>query len=198
MLPKLLKTICLSCFIFIYIDAVAQIPSDNFQYEPSINAPFGKLNPTAPSQVGDFDKIIGICDCKSLQRNADGTWQDTTTMVWKFKYIMNGTAVQDEVWRDGNYAGSIRQYQKDSAVWIVTYFSYPAVATAPGVWKGTTTDKGNIILYQNQQAPNGMDGFSKLTFSNISEKGFTWNGEWVNVGETFSYPFWQIWCTKRH
>ena len=107
------------------------------EYEPSAAYPFGRLNPEAPAEVADFAPMIGICNCQSVSRNPDGTWQDTLNMIWKFKYIMNGTAVQDEVWRPNNlYAGSIRQYQPDSARWVVTYFSYPAVATSPGVWQG--------------------------------------------------------------
>jgi len=151
----------------------------------------------APASTADFEDIIGTCDCKSISRNPDGSWADTLNMVWKFKYIMNGFAVQDEVWREnGLYAGSIRQYQPDSAKWVVTYFSYPAVPMSPGVWHGNK-DGNDIVLYMDQTAPNGMDGKSKLTFYNINSSGFSWKGEWVDTAETFSYPIWNIYCDKR-
>ena len=109
---------------------------------------------------------------------------------------MNGTAVQDEVWRDGNYAGSIRQYQPDSAKWVVTYFSYPAVSTSPGVWLGEK-EADKIVLFKPQTAPNGMEGFYRIQFLDMTEQGFNWIGEWVNENLTFQYPTWQIWCKKR-
>lgn len=166
-------------------------------YEPGAGQPFGKLNPEAPAQVADFDPMIGLCDCKSLGRNPDGTWKDTTNMVWSFKYIMNGTAVQDEVWRDGNYAGSMRQFHKDSVQWAVTYYSYPSVAYNPSVWWGNKQENGDIILKKEQAAPNGMAGFSSLTFYDIKEDGFNWKGEWIKDDGTIKYPFWLIWCKKR-
>ena len=112
--------------------------------------------------------MIGKSECKSLQRNQDGSWKDTVDMLWQFKYIMNGTAVQDEVWRGSEWtAGSISQFQPDSAQWVVSYFSYPSVAYRPGVWHGGK-DGDKIVLLQAQKAPNGMDGYSRLTFYDIS------------------------------
>ena len=190
-LLTLLAVLCLS------VPLMAQSGNISREYEPSSKYPYGKLNPEAPEQVGDFAPIIGTCECKSLQRNPDGTWQDTLTMLWTFKYIMNGTAVQDEVWREnGVFAGSIRQYQPDSAQWVVTYFSYPAVSTTPGVWLGNKVGD-DIVLKMPQAAPNGMEGTSRLTFHEITEKGFKWKGEWVDKSETFVYPFWTIECEKR-
>ena len=58
------------------------------------------------------------------------------------------------------------------------------------------TEEGKIILYREQQAPNGMDGFSRLTFYDLSEKGYRWIGEWVDKTEKIVYPTWKIKCTK--
>ena len=164
-------------------------------YEPNEEFPFGRLNPEAPEQVGDFAPVIGHWVCKSLARNGDGSWQDTTLMEWRFKYIMNGTAVQDEVWRDNNYAGSIRQYQPDSAKWVVSYFSYPSVPYSPGVWHGERNDS-TILLFKDQTAPNGMAGWYRINFEHFSENHFDWRGEWVNKDQTFTYPTWKIGCAR--
>lgn len=168
------------------------------EYEPSASYPFGRLNPDAPMETGDYGKLIGLCDCKRVIRNPDQTWSDTTAMIWKWKYIMNGYAVQDEVFREGNlYAGGVRQFNVDSAQWVVSYFSQPAVPWVPGVWHGGTQENQDIVLFKDQKAPNGTDGFYKITFTNISKDKFDWIGEWVNVGETFKLPTMMIYCQKR-
>lgn len=172
-------------------------PQTNFnEYEPSDTYPYGQLNPNAPTEIGDFSAMIGLCDCNSISRNPDGSWQDTTAMEWRFKYVLNGTAVQDEVWRESNYASSIRQYHSDSAQWIVSYYSFPSVAYNVGVWRGGK-EGDEIVLHQTQKAPNGMDGFSRLTFYDMTASGFKWKGEWVKDDGSFTYPFWSIDCVKR-
>ncbi len=184
--------------ILVSLRLSAQNPEDFMEFEPGGEYPYGRLNPEAPEGTGDFDSIIGTCDCKSVSRNPDQTWADTTKMVWRFKYIMNGMAVQDEVWRENDrYAGSIRQYQPDSAQWVVTYFSQPGVPWSPAVWHGGKKENGNIILFNPQKAPSGMDGFYKITFYDISREGFNWKGEWVDQAQTFSFPTWMIFCKKR-
>ncbi len=165
-------------------------------FEPAISNPYGQPHPDAPEQIKDFHPMIGTCDCRSLQRNPDQSWQDTTDMVWTFKYILNGTAVQDLTWHEKFYATSIRQVQPDSGVWVVTYNSsnFVSMSSKPWIGKKEGTD---IVLKQPQKAPNGMDGTSRLTFTDINEKGFNWRGEWVNEEQGIVFPFWLIWCKKR-
>ena len=72
------------------------------QYEPSETFPFGRPNHVLKEQSMAFDLVIGSCDCRSLTRNTDQSWGDTTNLRWNFKYILNGTAVQDETWQDND------------------------------------------------------------------------------------------------
>jgi hypothetical protein len=182
--------------LFASISVYGQL--DLTMYEPSDKAPYGRPNPNMPEAFLDFQPMIGTCSCKSLRRNPDGNWQDTLSMVWKFKYIMNGTAVQDESWGDGKtFASSIRQYNQDSAKWVVTFFSYPSNSTNPSTWLVSKNEFNNIVLNTPQTAPNGMEGLSQLTFFDISESGFNWKGEWISLDGSFVYPFWTIWCTKK-
>ncbi|MFK7774034.1 MAG: hypothetical protein AB8F94_17920 [Saprospiraceae bacterium] len=175
----------------------SQKPIPPLNYEPSALHPFGLPNPDAPKEIIDYAPMIGICDCKNLSRNPDGTWKDSLDMIWKFKYIMNGTAVQDELWKENDlYAGSIRQFQKDSAEWIVSYFSYPAVPYTPGIWHGKKMDD-KIVLSKPQKAPNGMEGSSILTFYDWDEEGFKWKGEWMKEDKQFNHVFRMIECKKR-
>lgn len=179
---------------FLLLDA-----QSNYEYEPSEAHPFGLPNPEAPAQIKDFAPLIGECNCKSTARNADQTWQETAVdMTWRFKYIMNGFGVQDETLKaDGGHSGSIRQFSQDSSKWFVHYYSNQGVTPVLSAWSGTKNEEGKIILYREQKAPNGTEGFYKINFYDISEAGFKWLGEWVNTAETFSFPTWKIECKKR-
>jgi len=168
-----------------------------YKYEPTAAHPFGQLNPEAPPQTADYAPLIGESNCKSIVRNPDGTWsKDTLDMIWRFKYIMNGMALQDETLKaDGKHSGSIRQYNADSAKWYVTYFSSSAANPRPPVWSGSR-DGDHMILLSPQKSPNGKEGFYRINFENISNEGFNWRGEWISVDSSFVYPTWKIFCKK--
>ena len=100
---------------------------DWIKYEASPTQPFGQKNPEAPTQLDDFKPMIGICNCNSLKRNSEGTWGDTTQIIWSFKCILNGTAIQDQTWGDNVYASSIRQFHVESEQWVVGYSSFPGL-----------------------------------------------------------------------
>lgn len=168
------------------------------EYEPSDINPYGLKNPKAPEQLNDFKPLIGLCDCDSERMNPDGTWSEPVKMTWRYKYIMNGMAIQDETLKDdGAHSGSIRQFNADSLKWYVHYYASSSVTPKLSSWEGVKHKDGKIILYKPQKAPNGMDGFSRLTFYDISEAGYKWIGEWVDTSETVVFPFWRISCTKQ-
>ncbi|MBT8306796.1 MAG: DUF4440 domain-containing protein [Maribacter sp.] len=169
-----------------------------YEYEPTTDHPYGLPNPEAPQQILDYSPLIVECDCKSTSRNPDRTWAEPVDMMWRFKYIMNGMAIQDETLKaDGSHSGSIRQFIADSSLWYVHYYNSRTPSNRLPAWEGKKNHEGDIVLYNEQKAPNGMDGFYKITFSNIDENGFDWLGEWVNTDETFSFPTWKIACKKR-
>lgn len=174
-------------------------PPSNYVYETNKAYPFGQANPDAPPQVKDFAPLIGISDCQSFSRKPDGTWNEAVAMEWRFKYIMNGMAVQDETLKqDGLHSGSIRQFDEKSGNWMVHYYasSAPGVKSLPA-WEGSLQDDGKIVLFKEQTATNGMAGFYRLTFYDISAQSFKWIGEWVNEDQTIEYPTWKIECNKR-
>jgi hypothetical protein len=53
-----------------------------------------------------------------------------------------------------------------------------------------------MTLYKPQKATNGFDGYSRLTFYDISDSGYKWRGEWVSEDESVVFPFWKIDCKK--
>ncbi len=171
---------------------------DTYMYEPSEENPFGTFHPKMPDEIRDWAPMIGECNCKSISRINQTAWGDTVNMIWRFKYIMNGMAVQDETLKeDGLHSGSIRQYIPDSAQWYVHYYSSGTPSTVLSTWEGNKQENGDIVLYREQKATNGMDGYYKINFYNISEDGFDWRGEWVSKDESFSYTTWKIFCMKR-
>lgn len=171
----------------------------HFPFEASDQHPYGQPNPEAPPEIKDFSLLIGTCDCESTQRIDKDHWSDTTAMIWRFKYIMNGMAIQDETLKeDGKHSGSIRQYIADSSKWYVHYYSSAKPLPSLPTWEGGKVENGNIVLLKDTKAPNGIDGDYRIIFSNISENGFDWHGEWVSKDGSYVYPTWKITCDKRH
>jgi ketosteroid isomerase-like protein len=166
-------------------------------YSISNTNPYGLPNPEAPEQIKDFEGLIGKCNCKSIIRKQDQTWAEPVDMTWEWKYIMNGMAVQDETIKaDGKHSGSIRQFIADSSKWYVHYYSSNLPSTSLPTWEGEKKDNGNIVLYRDQKAPNGIEGFYRLTFYDISDLGYKWVGEWVDKTEKVVFPTWKIDCKK--
>ncbi|MDH3699034.1 MAG: hypothetical protein OER83_06880 [Flavobacteriaceae bacterium] len=168
-----------------------------FEYEASAEHPFGLPNPEAPEQILDYAPLIGECDCSSVRRKPDQSWDVPKNMLWRFKYILNGMAVQDDALHEGGtHGGSIRQFIADSTRWYVHYYSTNFPSTTLPAWEGNKNDS-TMVLYKEQKAPNGMDGFYRITFSEMTNDGFKWSGDWVNPDESIVYPTWKIDCIKR-
>lgn len=187
----------LSLFFILTFSMISFSQNEKPLYEPNKKNAFGKYNPKAPKQVQDYASLIGKSKCKSERRNPDRSWAKPVNMIWTWKYIMNGTAVQDMTFKeDGSHGGSLRQYNIDSLKWYVHYYATKVASPKLGTWSGNKTKDGSIVLYKDQKAPNGIEGFSRLTFYDISNKGYKWKGEWVDKSETVVFPFWKIECTK--
>ena len=183
-------------FLQIFIIQMA-CSQEHLAYEASQEHPYGQPNPEAPSQISDWAPLIGESICTSISRGNGQEWGEPTEMIWRWKYIMNGHAVQDETMKeDKTYAGSIRQYIPDSAKWYVHFYSFPFPSTTLPAWEGGLQDDGKIILYRDQTAPNGMEGKYKINFYDITDESFKWLGEWVTPDESFSFPTWRIECKK--
>ena len=177
---------------------IPQFASAQYNYEPSEDYPFGRINPMARGELENFQPLIGESECGSVTRNPDQSWAEPVPMIWRFKYIMNGMAIQDETLKDDRtHSGSIRQFNSDSLAWYVHYYSVGTASPILPAWEGSKKEDGNIVLYRPQTAPNGMEGYYRLTFFDISEEGFEWIGEWVDLTENIVFPTWKISCQKK-
>ncbi|MEO9511763.1 MAG: hypothetical protein ABJN84_08385 [Flavobacteriaceae bacterium] len=185
-------------FVFALFNLVlhSQI-TDSYAYRSSIENPYGLPHPNAPKQIRDFDLLIGACDCMSIIRKADQTWAEPIPMKWRFKYIMNGNAVQDETLKtDGTHSGSIRQFNTETGKWQVHYYTTARADNPLMTWEGSKNKEGDLTFYRDSPSPQGSPGFYKISFYNIKKTGFDWLGEWVNPNETIHYPLWKISCKK--
>jgi|GEM_PF-4055907 len=145
----------------------------------------------------EYDKLIGSCTCKSLLRDQQGQWKDTINLKWEWSYIMEGKGVQDEGWYISNnkkhHFTSIRVYDTVNKHWYVSYFT-PGLNKTPETWTGGKQEN-DIVLRKKQQTPQGVIQ-SVLRFSNITPKGFNWEGKIVDKKKNIDYSFWKIWCKK--
>lgn len=182
----------------LFFTAIFNLSNAQYNYNPSEEFPYGRPNPEAPEQIKDFSGMIGSCKCKSTTRNQDGTWTKPENIIWSWKYIMNGTAIQDETFKpDGSHSGSIRQFIADSSRWYVHWYSNKTPSTTLPVWEGNKKNN-KIVLYREQKAPNGAEGFFRLSFYDISKTGYKWIGEWVDRTEQVVFPTWKIDCLRDH
>lgn len=169
----------------------------SYEFESSKENPFGKYNPKAPKELQDYKDLIGVCNCTSESRKPDGSWAKPVNMTWEWRYIMNGMAVQDLTLKEDNrHSGSIRQYDTIHKQWNVHYYASTSTPKTLSSWTGNKTKEGKIVLYKKQKAPNGTEGFFRLSFYDISNKGYKWVGEWTDLNEKIVYATWKINCTK--
>jgi len=163
-------------------------------YEPDQQFPFGRRNPAAPAELAQLDFMIGRNQCDEEKLNAaSGEWE-SGARSWDAYYFMNGYAIRDSGRSGASTNGNIRLFDVLEKQWKVSFFSMPSYGT--GVWAGGLEGE-NMVLMQPQKAPStDFDGFSRLTFSNISSQGFDWTGEWVSADDSVVFTFWRIQCSK--
>lgn len=163
-------------------------------YEPSAAYPFGRANPDAPPELAQFAFMVGRNDCVEQRiDNATGEWSEGERS-WDAHYYMNGFAIRDSGRSGATTNSNVRIFDSAAGEWAVTFFSAPAYGS--GTWRGKMEGE-NMVLRLAQKAPGtDFDGFSTLTFSNISARGFDWTGEWISADGSVVFPFWKIQCQK--
>ena len=172
-----------------------------FEYEPSAAHPFGRPNPAAPPELADFAFMIGRNDCTDSRRQPNSDDWVEGERTWDAQYTMNGFAIIDTGGSGGAANGNMRVYDPATSQWQVTFFSMPAYSS--GVWAGGRVDAPDtaagyvLVLKQDIPAPGTQfAGDSTLTFSEISDSGFEWRGEWISKDGSVIYPFRRISCRK--
>jgi len=190
------KALALIFTLAIYSIASCQTSNKTVSNKKHVENIYGKPNKNALAEIKDFEKLIGVCNCKSVQYRA-GKPGDTLDLKWKWKYILDGYGIQDEGWYGNdttqNHFTSIRILNPKTKKWHVPFFT-PNMTSNPNIWTGGK-EGDKIILKRTQKTKKG-EFESILTFSSITDKGFNWEGKIFNPSLNKTNVFWKIWCIK--
>ncbi|MBX2874509.1 MAG: hypothetical protein KTR30_20470 [Saprospiraceae bacterium] len=157
------------------------------QYDISSEHPFGRLNPTAPTETQQFHFMIGKFKCQdSLLIN--GVWKQSGA-TWESSYILNGFGIKD-TYRNDDYAGtSIRFFNTSKQKWEVYFFGMPGGHT--GLWEGEELAE-MMVMRQKRTGKHGENLESRLTFYNLDDNSFDWKGELWNLDQGTVTENWKI------
>jgi len=149
----------------------------------------GRRNPAAPAETEQFGRLVGIWDVTMSIRQDDGSWpkpEDALAAEWRFHYILDGWAVQDEwispPWGTPVEEGirqlgtNIRIYDPNEGAWDVAWISNTQQTLSTLTAKA---DGERIVM--NGMHPSGKA--QRVTFYDIRDRTFDWTLELQGVGE---------------
>jgi hypothetical protein len=146
------------------------------------------MHPKAPRELSLFGFLIGEWKCKA--RFSDGSTLDAT---WIGRYILDGYAIADE-YRMTDASGALivlgmnfRSYDAAKQRWNMRWlhaFSGTWLDLVPEDLGGVTKD-GDTITFVFRELEMGLE-FTRVTFSNISDKHYTWRAEKSSDRESWS------------
>ncbi|MEN8374224.1 MAG: hypothetical protein ABFS34_02120 [Gemmatimonadota bacterium] len=147
------------------------------RYAPSPAFPFGRPNPEAPPELGQFAFFIGEFDCVDSVRQADGS-RNEFPAIWNARYFLNGFGIQDHYWTPTFFTSNVRIFDSETESWRVTFFRMPGYQSS--AWQGRQV--GDEIHIRREGRTEGP----ALTFHNITDQGFDWHSGGDDPGWTSS------------
>lgn len=152
---------------------------------------FGKPNPNAPAALSQFAFLIGDWRFEARVKMPDGQLQNFRG-TWTGCYILDGYAIADE-YRMTDSSGklivlgvNLRTYDPAKKTWNMKWLHALAgtwVDLGPEELGGVSFD-GRSITYIMKEPMVGHV-YTRATYTNISEKHFTWRGEKSDDGKTW-------------
>jgi hypothetical protein len=171
--------------------APAAAPEHDHPMDP-IEQEFGKPNANAPAALSRFAFLIGRWRCEARVRLANGAWQ-TLHATWLGRFVLDGYAIADEYRMTGSSGElivlgmNLRTYDATKQTWQMKWLNALAgtwVDLGPEELGGVKFD-GQSIVYAFRE-PVAAHAYTRATYTNISEKHFTWRGEKSDDGKTWS------------
>ncbi len=137
-----------------------------------------KLNPDAPSETELLGQLIGTWDAEQTILNSDGTWGEPKNSKWKWYYILDGHAIQDD-WitldslnNESIVGTNIRIFNPDENKWYMAWID----KTNRRLATFTALNENGIV---KMNGTNAKGRHIKNTFYNFSESEFDWQQEWT-------------------
>jgi hypothetical protein len=157
-----------------------------------IEQEFGKINPNAPAALSRFAFLIGSWRGDANVKLPNGQWQSLQA-TWLGRFILDGYAIADE-YRMTDSSGelivlgmNLRAYDAARQTWNIKWLN-----ALSGTWTnlgpeelGGVTFDGQSIIYAFRE-PMAAHMYTRATYTDISDKHFTWRGESSGDGKTWS------------
>lgn len=169
----------------------AATPKDSHLMD-SVKNEFGQRNPKAPAALSQFAFLVGRWRCEAKVTSPNGEWQ-TLRATWLGRFILDGYAIADEYRMTGSSGElivlgvNLRTYDATKQTWNIKWLNALGgswVDLGPPELGGVTVD-GQSIIYAFKE-PMAAHAYTRATYTNISEKHFTWRGEKSDDGKTWS------------
>ena len=150
----------------------------------------GELHPEAPRETLQLGQLVGIWEARQVKRNRDGTWSnDTTRAEWRWYYILDGHAIQDDwiAFTAGSELApatqavgtNIRIYNPQEQQWYMAWIDKTSRRLATFT---ATNENGDVVMTGH----NAQGRLIRNTFSNLTQQSFDWTQEWTqDEGQTW-------------
>jgi hypothetical protein len=172
--------------------ATAEVAPEDLRQMDQVEQDFGHRNPNAPAALSRFAFLIGKWRCEARVKSVNGEWQ-TLQATWVGRFILDGNAIADE-YRMVATSGEVivlgvnlRVYDAAKQNWNMKWLNALAgtwIDLGPEELGGVRFD-GQSIIYAFRE-PVAAHAFTRATYTNISEKHFTWRGEKSDDGKNWS------------
>jgi hypothetical protein len=156
---------------------------------------------SARTELERFAFLVGRYRCEARLILPSGEWQ-TFGATWEGRWILNGHAIEDEYMMfgaDGDLLVlglNIRAYDSANSQWNIKW-----IDALSGRWTdlgppelGGVQFDGTSVSYLFKE-PMMAHGLTRASYTNISENHFTWRGESLEDGQTWT-EFMVIECER--
>jgi hypothetical protein len=144
------------------------------------------------TELSRFAFLIGTWRCEARVRGAGGEWQ-AFQGTWLGRFILDGHAIADEYRMTDSSNGlmvlgmNLRAYDAAGRTWNMKWLNALAgtwVDLGPEELGGVSFD-GHSIVYAFRE-PVATHAYTRASYTNISERHFTWRGEQSEDGKAWS------------
>jgi len=141
----------------------------------------GELHPDAPPETAALGQLVGVWDVEQQVRNQDGSWNEPTRAEWRWFYILDGQAIQDD-WikppvADGpsaerTFGTNIRIYDPETDQWNMAWIDSNNRTLA----RFTAKNIDDTVV---MTGVNPVGRRVQNTFYAIKTDAFEWVQEWT-------------------